>query len=149
MTGMIERIESLEARLNGKEPKWLRGTEKRENHLSGALREMTDLMCNPDLSLDEIEMNIRELMDEAAEALDDAHEEWLNTQLAARDLTGDIEALKCDGPDPDMDGSTGWFGKFTEAHDDWDGFGLKIQWPNLEISQTQLAAVLRGEEYKL
>ena len=124
----LQRIEELDSRLNGKEPAWIRGypDKKREQHLSGALREMADeVMSNPDLSLDDIEMDIRYLLSEAAETLDDAHEEWLNTQLAARDLCGDIEAMRTPDPESD-DEKTSWFGNFTESYDDWSGFGLQV-----------------------
>ena len=151
----LERIEELDSRLNGKEPAWIRGYSKRDSHLSGALREMADeVMSNPDLSLDDIEMNIRELLTEAAETLDDAHEMWLNTQLAARDLVGDIGALRCPtDPRPDelSEGSGDFYGGFHPSYDDDSCLETQcyIEWPNLSISTNTLCEVLRGEEYKL
>ena len=102
--------------------------------------------------LTEDELTLSGILEEAAETLDDAHEEWLNTTLAARDLTGDVEAMKTDGPDPDMEGSIGWFGPFTECsyEEDSNARGTSVEWPNLEISQEVLCQVLAGKsEYKL
>jgi hypothetical protein len=155
--GLIERIDALQDRLNGKEPEWVRGfkSSKRDNHLSGALREMADeVMSNPDISLDDIEMNIRELLEEAAETLDEAHEEWLNTQLAARDLAGDIGALRCDDPRDESlreEPTEHWFGGFHPSWDDDSCVEIQtyVEWPNLGITVDALTAVLRGEEYKL
>jgi hypothetical protein len=55
-------------------PKWIRGYDnQREMHLSGELREATFREDVPD--------DILALLDEAAETLDDAHEEWLERQI--------------------------------------------------------------------
>lgn len=150
----LEMIEKLDQRLNGKEPAWIRGYSKRDNHLSGALREMADeVMSNPDISLDDIEMNIRELLEEAAETLDDAHENWLNLQLAGRDLVGDIGALRCPiDPRPDelSEGSAHFYGGFHPSYDDDSCLETQcyVEWPNLTISADNLAGILRGtKEY--
>ena len=150
----LEMIEKLDQRLNGKEPAWIRGYSKRDNHLSGALREMADeVMSNPDISLDDIEMNIRELLEEAAETLDDAHENWLNLQLAGRDLVGDIGALRCpQDPRPDEfnEGSGHFYGGFHPSWDDDSCIETQtyVEWPNLTISADNLAGILRGtKEY--
>ena len=157
MMGLIERFDALEARLNSTGPKWVRGTAERDNHLSGALREMADEVCgikNPSIFEAALEVAVRELLDEAAEALDDAHEEWLNTQLAARDLVGDINALHCpQDPRPDelSEGSGSFYGGFHPSYDDDSCLETQcyVEWPNLKITSDQMAAVLRGEEYKL
>jgi hypothetical protein len=101
----LKRIEALASRLNYAEPKWVRGypDEKRDNHLSGALREASDNVWGDKTGvasevLTPEELALMGLLSEAAETLDDAHEEWLNTTLAARDLVGDIAACKCSDP---------------------------------------------------
>lgn len=143
----LKRIEELSQRLGcdayGIEPKWIRGYTKRDNHLSGALRNIEERMSDPDISLDDIEMDIRALLEEAAETLDDAHEEWLNNQLAARDLIGDIDAMR------DRDQGTNWFGGFSEWQADDQICNASIEWPNLEISATKFVTVVRGGDYEL
>jgi len=155
----INQIERLSIRLGVREhntdASWVKGYQKRDCHLSGSLREMADeIMSNPDISLDDIEMNIRELLTEAAECLDDAHQEWLSLQLAGRDLVGDINALHCpQDPRPDdlSEGSGHFYGGFHPSYDDDSCLETQcyIEWPNLTIVTDQMAAVLRGEEYKL
>ena len=56
------------------EPKWIRGLQPRSMHLSGELREAAMNWSN-------LPPEIEELLDEAAETLDDAHEEWLMERL--------------------------------------------------------------------
>ncbi len=151
----MKRIEALATRLNHKEPAWIRGYEKRDNHLSGALREAEALLWGDRTGvahevLTEDELTLSGLLEEAAESLDDAHEEWLNLTLAGRDLVGDVEAMKADGPDPDMEGSIGWFGPFSKWEADDQIVCASIEWPNLEISQEVLCQVLAGKlEYEL
>ena len=135
----LERIERLTERLDDREPSWVRGYRKRDNHLSGALRDIEERMSDPDISLDDIELEIRQLLEEAAETLDDAHENWLDIQLAARDVCGDVGAMRQD---------ENWFGGF-EQHFINDYGNAVIEWPNVEITITQLADVLDGKEYKL
>lgn len=101
----MKRIEALASRLNYAEPAWIRGypDEKRDNHLSGALREAEALVWGDRTGvahevLTKTEVQLLGILEEAAETLDDAHEEWLNLTLAARDLTCDIAAMKCNDP---------------------------------------------------
>ena len=139
----LKRIEELDERLDGKEPAWIRGYTKRDNHLSGALREMQERMQDPDISLDDIECDIQSLLEEAAETLDDAHENWLNLQVAGRALCGDIEAM---ADDYNSDKAEHWFGPFSVSREDWDRGGACIEWPNLQISATELGRTLDGKE---
>lgn len=55
-------------------PPWVKGYSKRENHLSGALREAA-------MNWSHLPREVEALLDEAAETLDDAHEEWLEDKL--------------------------------------------------------------------
>lgn len=77
----LKRIEEMRAELENHqiptEPSWIRGYASSETkmHLSGILREAA---MNYNV-LPEIE----HLLDEAAETLDDAHEEWLENKLIA------------------------------------------------------------------
>jgi len=155
----LKRIEALASRLNYKEPAWIRGYEKRDNHLSGALREAQAIIwgdrtgvAHEVLTADEL--TITGLLEEAAETLDDAHEEWLNTTLAARDLVGDIAAVRCDDPrDEDMrdEPTEHWFGGFHPSWDDDSAIEIQtyVEWPNLGITVDALTQVLQGKEYKL
>lgn len=56
------------------EPKWVRGLQMGNMHLSGVLREASMNWSN-------LPPEIEALLDEAAETLDDAHEEWLMDRL--------------------------------------------------------------------
>ncbi len=157
----LKRIEALASRLNYKEPAWIRGypDEKRDNHLSGALREASDAVWGDRTGvakdvLTAEELTLMGLLSEAAEILDDAHEEWLNTTLAARDLTGDIHAMRCDDPrDEDLrdEPTDNWFGGFHPSWDDDSGYQIQtyVEWPNLGITVDALTEVLQGKEYKL
>lgn len=75
----LERIERMRERLESlgepTEPPWIRGYTTRDMHLSGALREASMNWTLP--------IEIEGLLDEAAETLDDAHEEWLENKLLA------------------------------------------------------------------
>lgn len=145
----LQRIEELDARLNGKEPAWIRGYSKRENHLSGELREMADSMMgyDPAQMPGSNELKLRELLTEAAETLDDAHENWLNLTLAARDIVGDIGAMKSN---VEPLGHGHWFGGFSRSEEIGEYVvETFIEWPNLDISSKQLVAVLQDKEYKL
>lgn len=78
----LRRIEELMAELQKyhipTEPSWIRGYMKSsisKKHLSGRLREASEDKNLP--------MEIECLLDEAAETLDDAHEEWLENKLIA------------------------------------------------------------------
>ena len=77
----LHRIEEMRAELENNniptEPDWVFGYHKPDRitmHLSGRLREAA-INCS---SLPPV---IEELLDEAAETLDDAHEEWLQERL--------------------------------------------------------------------
>lgn len=145
----LRKIEEYIQRLgDDKEPGWVRGYTTRDNHLSGALREMGDeIMGDPDVNLDDIEGNIRSLLEEAAETLDDAHQNWLSLQLAARDVCGDINAMRSNVKPL---GAGHWFGGFSKSQEIGEYVvETYIEWPNIDISEKQLAAVLRGEEYTL
>lgn len=155
----MKRIEALASRLNYAEPKWIRGYEERDNHLSGALREAESLVWGDRTGvarevLSKTEVQLLGILEEAAETLDDAHEEWLNTTLAVRDLTGDIHAMRCDDPrDEDMrdEPTDNWFGGFHPSWDDDSGYEIQtyVEWPNLGITVDALTQVLQGKEYKL
>lgn len=70
----IERMrEYLEDRGHETEPKWIRGYEDRKMHLSGDLREAV-------MNWSDLPPEVEALLYEAAETLDDAHEEWLEAQ---------------------------------------------------------------------
>ena len=68
------------------EPDWIRGYEKRDNHLSGALRSLGNMIDDKLMFTDEDgnDTNLSAILEEAAETLDDAHQEWLEQQLANR-----------------------------------------------------------------
>lgn len=151
----LKRIEALATRLNHEEPKWIRGysDEHRISHLSGALREASlDVWGHRTGVAHEVltpeELALTSLLDDAAEALDDAHEEWLNMTLAARDLVGDINAMHATGhPIPSDEG---WFGSFSVVLEiDSPRPATYVEWPNLGITVDALTQVLRGKEYKL
>lgn len=75
----IERmVQHLDERGLPTEPTWIRGYERRDNHLSGALRE-AGYSIGPGHDEGNFD-HIVALLEEAAEALDDAHEEWLVMQ---------------------------------------------------------------------
>ena len=100
------------------------------------------------------ELALMGLLSDAAETLDDAHEEWLNMTLAARDLVGDINAVRCDDPrDEDMreQPTEHWFGGFHPSWDDDSAIEIQtyVEWPNLGITVDALTQVLQGKEYKL
>lgn len=148
----LKRIEDLARRINYAQPSWIEGEWKDSGiHLSGRLRMIAN-MIEPDVKVEDengAKYRLAALLDEVAEVLDDAHEEWLNTQLAARDVCGDVDAMRA--PIDPLTGEN-WFGGFTESREINVGSVNQetvIEWPNLEISVTQLAAVLRGKEYKL
>ncbi len=76
----LQRIEAMRAELENNsiptEPNWVFGYHKPDRitmHLSGRLREAAMEANLPPL--------IEALLDEAAETLDDAHEEWLQERL--------------------------------------------------------------------
>lgn len=78
----LRRIEEMRAELENHdiptEPSWIRGyaTSQHKMHLSGILREA-------EMEWSHLPPEIRHLLDEAAETLDDAHEEWLENKLIA------------------------------------------------------------------
>jgi hypothetical protein len=78
----LRRIEEMRTKLENykisTEPSWIRGYASSENkmHLSGILREAS-------MNWHQLPPEIERLLDEAAEALDDAHEEWLENKLIA------------------------------------------------------------------
>jgi len=83
MEKMRQRLERLDL---PSEPAWVYGTTKRDNHLSGALRDAADAVWGPrtgiaHLVLTDEELKLVELLSEAAETLDDAHEEWMEDIL--------------------------------------------------------------------
>ena len=76
----LQRIEEMQTELRSynmpTEPDWVFGYHKPDRitmHLSGRLREAAMWSGLPPL--------IEELLEEAAETLDDAHEEWLQDRL--------------------------------------------------------------------
>lgn len=80
---MRQRLEKLDL---PSEPAWVYGTSERDNHLSGALRDAADAVWGPrtgtaHLVLTADELTLVELLSEAAETLDDAHEEWMEDIL--------------------------------------------------------------------
>lgn len=78
----LRRIEEMRAELENfeipTEPSWIRGyaSSKNKMHLSGILREAS-------MNWHQLPPEIEHLLDEAAETLDDAHEEWLENKLLA------------------------------------------------------------------
>jgi hypothetical protein len=67
-------------------PKWVWGETQRDCHLSGELREASGEVWGGKVGvafevLTEKELKLVCLLEEAAEALDDAHEEWMENQL--------------------------------------------------------------------
>ena len=110
----LKTIEELQDRLGYEhEPNWIRGYTEREQHLSGALREAIDTLIWKNRSAQEgltkDEQALTDLFEEAAETLDDAHQEWLSLQLAARDIVGDVEAMRMKDDDDETDAH--WFGQ--------------------------------------
>jgi hypothetical protein len=75
----LENIENLVTELERRgistDPHWVQGYEKRDNHLSGALREAA-------MNWSDLPAEVEMLLDEAAEVLDDAHEDWLSNRVA-------------------------------------------------------------------
>ena len=86
----LRKIEDMSYKLDYAEPAWIRGyaEPERENHLSGALREAIDELIWKNRSaqegLNKDEAALAELLEEAAETLDDAHQEWLERELLNR-----------------------------------------------------------------
>ena len=71
------RVEMLTLALNPNPP-WILGIdEEAGQHISGELREASDQLFNTPGGLG----YFSELLGEAAEKLDDAHEEWMEEQL--------------------------------------------------------------------
>lgn len=79
---MVQQAEKLNLPTT---PDWIWGYRKRNQHLSGTLREAEENWNLPD--------ELSELLDEAAESLDDAHEEWLSNLLT-------IHCPECGSPEP-------------------------------------------------
>lgn len=82
----LKKIEEMAHAIDYREPAWIRGYEKRDNHLSGALRSLghvlpADLMHTDD---DGNDVSIGALLEEAAETLDDAHQAWLEQDILNR-----------------------------------------------------------------
>ena len=85
----LKKIEEMAHAIDYREPAWIRGYEKRENHLSGALREAIgdvwgDRTGKASDVLTPAELTLTSLLEEAAETLDDAHQEWLETDIRSR-----------------------------------------------------------------
>jgi hypothetical protein len=85
----LERIEMMRKRLQSlgepTEPPWIRGWKTRDMHLSGSLREASMNWSLP--------IEIEDLLDEAAETLDDAHEMWLAQLIVALEGGRDASCL--------------------------------------------------------
>lgn len=78
----LRRIEEMYDKLKSltlpTAPEWIQGYTKRDGHLSGALREAEERFFG---TTDESVKELLSLLEEAAETLDDAHQEWMETQI--------------------------------------------------------------------
>lgn len=76
----LKRIESMTNYLTYRglvsAPPWILGVLNEEMHISGELRKLSDALWARNDELTEVSI----LLTEAAEKLDDAHEEWLEEQ---------------------------------------------------------------------
>lgn len=127
-------------------PTWVRGSHKdTQSSLSGRCRRFARMLHGNDLKVvGEIghSYGLRELLDDLAAALDDAHEDWLNMRIAARSVLSDVEQMRSD-----MGDSVNWFGGFSMVRErgEWTT-ETHVEWPNLRLSSDNLAGAIDGEE---
>ena len=147
----MKRIERLIEHLakthnDTSEPTWVRWPYKDgETCLSGRCRQISNMLHDSDLKVvDEggRTYGLAELMDDLAEALDDAHEDWLNMRVAARSVLSDVEQMRSDVGESDC-----WFGGFSVARErgEW-ATETHVEWPNLRLSSNNLVRAIDGEE---
>ena len=129
----IGRIDELVGQV-GREPDFVRGYKPRDCHLSGALREAAENYSG-------LPNEVISLLDEAAETLDDAHQDWLELVRVCDSLLNDIYAMKYHGRDDNVER---YYGDFS-FYDDVDDGGVLVSWPNLYWSSDKLAVAIASQ----
>ena len=129
----IGRIDELVGQV-GREPDFVRGYKPRDCHLSGALREAAENYSG-------LPNEVISLLDEAAETLDDAHQDWLELVASCESLLEDIDAMRTYGDD----NVERWYGPFSFNRIDPDNGQADISWPNLYWSSDKLAVAIASQ----
>ena len=92
----LKTIEELAKRIGYREPTWVKGPyTDSDQHLSGRLRSVAEEMLTDKVVADTsgTEYRLKQLLIDAAETLDDAHEDWLQLQANGHALVNDITAI--------------------------------------------------------